>query len=69
MLLERLVRNHPLPDGNKRAAFVTTLVFLEHNGRALRAADVADDCETVERVAVLGANDGLHPKPRPVTSS
>ena len=29
VLLERLARNHPLPDGNKRAAWVTLRVFVE----------------------------------------
>ncbi len=33
VLLERLARNHPLPDGNKRTAFLLTLLFLERNGR------------------------------------
>ena len=33
VLLERLVRNHPLPDGNKRTAFLLMLLFLERNGR------------------------------------
>jgi death-on-curing protein len=31
VLLERLARNHPLPDGNKRAAWVTLRVFVEIN--------------------------------------
>lgn len=29
--LERLARNHPLPDGNQRAAWVTLRVFIEIN--------------------------------------
>ncbi len=32
ILLEHLTRNHPLPDGNKRTAFVLTVRFLEANG-------------------------------------
>ncbi len=35
ILIERLVRNHPLPDGNKRAAFLLTARFLDANGKAL----------------------------------
>ncbi len=31
MLLVRLVKNHPLPDGNKRAAWVTLRLFIEMN--------------------------------------
>jgi prophage maintenance system killer protein len=33
VLLERLARNHPLPDGNKRTAFIVAGLFLEANGR------------------------------------
>jgi death on curing protein len=51
LLLERLVRNHPLPDGNKRTAFLLTLIFLERNGRDWAAPDVGEDGETVRRVA------------------
>jgi death-on-curing protein len=36
VLLERFVRNHPLPDGNKRAALLLTLRFLEVNGLLTR---------------------------------
>lgn len=32
VLLVRLARNHPLPDGNKRAAWVSLRVFVELNG-------------------------------------
>ncbi len=32
ILCSRLVRNHPLPDGNKRAAYLSMLMFLEING-------------------------------------
>lgn len=39
ILLERLARNHPLPDGNKRTAFFLAGLFLEANGLPLwRAA-------------------------------
>ena len=51
VLLERLVRNHPLPDGNKRTAFVLTLAFLEQNGRPWGPPDVERDGGMVERVA------------------
>jgi death-on-curing protein len=29
-----LVKNHPLPDGNKRCAFLATVEFVERNGGA-----------------------------------
>lgn len=31
ILLERLARNHPLPDGNKRTAFFLAGLFLDRN--------------------------------------
>jgi death on curing protein len=51
VLLERLVRNHPLPDGNKRTALAMTIDFLDQNGRAWGEPDVATDAGTVQRVA------------------
>ena len=36
-----IVRNHPFNDGNKRAAFLTMVVFLEINGRDFDAGDEA----------------------------
>jgi death-on-curing protein len=32
ILASRLVRNHPLPDGNKRLALVTMIEFVRRNG-------------------------------------
>jgi death-on-curing protein len=32
ILCSRLVRNHPLPDGNKRAAYLSMLIYLELQG-------------------------------------
>jgi len=32
VLVVRLAKNHPLPDGNKRAAWVSLRVFIEMNG-------------------------------------
>lgn len=34
-----IARNHPFADGNKRSAFVATLLFLRLNGRNLAAND------------------------------
>ncbi len=39
VLLESLARNHALIDGNKRLAWLSTVVFLELNGRLLDAPD------------------------------
>jgi death-on-curing protein len=33
VLCWHLVKNHPLPDGNKRAGFIAVLEFAERNGR------------------------------------
>ena len=34
VLCWHLVNNHPLPDGNKRCAFLATIEFVERNGRS-----------------------------------
>lgn len=51
VLLARLAQNHPLPDGNKRAAFLLTARFLAANGRDWDAPDVELDASMVERIA------------------
>ena len=51
MLCARIVRNHPLPDGNKRTAFLALVEFVERNGR--RWADNERDPD--ESVAMIEA--------------
>jgi death-on-curing protein len=51
VLVERLARNHPLPDGNKRCAFLALERFLAANGRPTRAADPDTDVPMMERIA------------------
>jgi death-on-curing protein len=51
ILIERLARNHPLPDGNKRTAFLLTARFLEANGRPLKGTLPDTDVPIVERIA------------------
>ena len=51
VLLERLTRNHPLPDGNKRTAFLLTEMFLEINGSAFNGELPDIDVPMVEQVA------------------
>lgn len=51
VLLQHLAKNHPLPDANKRAAFLLTARFLDANGLAWAQPDVAVDAGMVERVA------------------
>lgn len=55
VLCWHLVKNHPLPDGNKRCAFLTTVEFVERNGRAwLPAPDDPDETDHVVRAVASG---------------
>lgn len=40
VLCWHLVKNHPLPDGNKRCAYLATIEFVERNGRTWIPAPV-----------------------------
>lgn len=51
VLVEHLARNHPLPDGNKRAAFLSVWLFLEVNGRPFAGEDADSDVPMVEKIA------------------
>jgi death-on-curing protein len=51
VLLEHLAKNHPLPDANKRAAFLLMARFLDANGLTWGGQDVEVDAGMVERVA------------------
>jgi death-on-curing protein len=51
VLVEHLARNHPLPDGNKRAAFLTLWLFMELNGQPFTAEAPDTDTPIVERIA------------------
>ena len=55
VLLEHLAKNHPLPDANKRAAFLLTARFLDANGLQWGPPDVETDAGLVERVAASEA--------------
>ena len=48
-----LARNHPLADGNKRAAYLSLLEFVERNGRTWRTSpdDPDETVHTIEGVA------------------
>lgn len=50
-LIEHLARNHPLPDGNKRCAFLAVERFLAANGRPIKDANPDVDVPMVERIA------------------
>lgn len=55
VLCWHLVKNHPLPDGNKRCAFLTTVEFVERNGRHwLPAPGDPAETDTVVRSVASG---------------
>jgi death on curing protein len=54
VLLVRLAKNHPLLDGNKRAAWVTLRIFIEMNSWHWSAYPSVDDAEQ----AVLAVASG-----------
>lgn len=51
VLCSRLVRNHPLPDGNKRVAYLAMLEFLARNDLQWMPPSVEETVATIERVA------------------
>lgn len=56
ILVERLTRNHPLPDGNKRCAFVALERFLAANGRPILEAVPDTDVPMMGRIAAGDAS-------------
>lgn len=56
VLVERLARNHPLPDGNKRCAYLALERFLAVNGRPILDADPDTDTPMMERIAAGDAS-------------
>ena len=60
VLCWHLVKNHPLPDGNKRCAFLATVEFVERNGRHWLPAP--NDPDETDRVIRGVASDEL-PQP------
>jgi death-on-curing protein len=51
VLLVHLAKNHPLPDGNKRAAYLAMIEFLARNGRRFVATDVDATIDMMVKVA------------------
>jgi death-on-curing protein len=52
VLCSRLLRNHPLPDGNKRLAYLCMIELIRRNGREWRpVASEVERAEIVERLA------------------
>ena len=56
VLIVRLARNHPLPDGNKRASWVSLRLFIELNNWQWRTVPSVDDAE--EFVLGIAAGGG-----------
>lgn len=54
VLITRLAKNHPLPDGNKRCAWVALRLFVEINGYSWEPYPSVADAET----AVLAVASG-----------
>jgi death-on-curing protein len=51
VLCVRLARNHPLPDGNKRVAYLAMLEFLARNGIDWLPPSAEETVATIEGVA------------------
>ncbi len=55
VLCWHLVKNHPLPDGNKRCAFLATVEFVERNGRTwLKAPGDPGETDRIIRATASG---------------
>jgi death on curing protein len=57
VLVVRLAKNHPLPDGNKRAAWVALRLFVEINGWAWKPTPTVDDAERAVLAIASGERD------------
>jgi death-on-curing protein len=58
ILVERLARNHPLPDGNKRCAFLAVERFLAANDQPISDPVPDVDVPMMERIAAGEATQG-----------
>ena len=57
VLCARLARNHPLPDGNKRVAYLALLEFLARNQVEWAPPSVEETVATIERVAAWSLSE------------
>ena len=57
ILCSRLLRNHPLPDGNKRTAYLAMLELLGRNGHAWIQPEDDEAAEMIERVAARAVTE------------
>lgn len=71
-LLQSIVGNHALVDGNERLGWLATGVFLEINDASVANASNADVCDLVMEIAATGSDldviatdlEGFHHSPR-----
>ncbi len=54
VLCTRIARNHPLPDGNKRTAFLALIEFIERNGHRWAGSE-RDPDESVAMIEAVAA--------------
>lgn len=57
VLIVRLAKNHPLPDGNKRAAWVALRLFIEINGWNWKHTPSVDEAERAVLAIAAGQWD------------
>lgn len=57
VLIVRLARNHPLPDGNKRAAWIALRLFVEMNGWTWSPRPSIDDAAATVLAIAAGELD------------
>jgi death-on-curing protein len=57
VLIVRLAKNHPLPDGNKRAAWVALRLFIEINGWRWTTTPSIDEAERAVLAIAAGEWD------------
>jgi death-on-curing protein len=51
VLCSRIVKNHPLPDGNKRVAYLSMIEFLGRNGLTFMPPSTDETADAIERLA------------------
>jgi death-on-curing protein len=59
VLIVRLAKNHPLPDGNKRAAWVSLRLFVALNGYTLEPYPSIDEAEAAVVAIAAGERDEI----------
>lgn len=57
VLCWHLIRNHPLPDGNKRTGYLCMVEFIERNGHTWTAPGGSAGDETVDMMVSVAAGE------------